>query len=338
MASNKMKRHDAKVAEAPFVMPSEEHVVAALGPELEARFGSTAKVSNFETKRLQKTVYRYRLTIQTAEGSEVFPVIGKVRRGEANAAATLLSMEGLIESGFGPDSKDQIGVPRPFAVAGAVVLMEFVPGETARKLFRERSDVEFGRKLARGLAKLHGIAATGGLDTGLDRRVEYRRRAWEQIAVERPDLGAQVDMVDKVAAQLRQLWGVVPLASRHGDFHWGQMLCAEDGTNYLLDVTPGLAGDPAIDVANFLAQLEKHRQEPWFASFREAFLDEYLGRAGGGLLPRIYTYQALFLLTFAAKYIGEEPDEKHLSLDEMVDSACELVLHAKALLREQRSR
>ncbi len=188
-------------------------------------------------------------------------VIGKVFRDER--AGRLFDIQAhLWESGFGPLAEDGIRVAEPIAVLPELraFLQEQVPGHTLNELFA--ADVPLNAQVERtaaGLAKLHSVSwrpdwsplNAYGLDTEVAQLAVYAA----DLTALRPDLTGDVaDLLEALRGWARQLPAPAQLRPVHRDFYYSQVLV--DGPNLaLIDFDLIALGDPAIDVANFLAHL-----------------------------------------------------------------------------------
>jgi len=332
-----MHHYPTERAHAP---PSQAEILNALAPELARRFGTEASATDLELKHLQRGIWGCRVSIESsgeADGRRArWLTIIKVEEDEIKAERVFLNQQRLFEAGFDVRLPGRIGVPRPYARIRDAVLMERVPGDTVRKVYRRRPEPELARRLARVAVRLHSLPPFPVSEAAGGRRRLLGESAVVDLA-SHADLRQPAEIAYEGALELVRSFGEVPQKMLHGDYHWAQVMVDSEGDCYLLDVSPGKRGDPAADIAQFLAQLEKHRDETWFAEFHNAFLGEYLQLVGREILARILTYQALYLLRFAAKYSHQTPDPKHLTLAQMTDRAVELVAEARALTAKDRS-
>jgi aminoglycoside phosphotransferase (APT) family kinase protein len=132
---------------------------------------------------------------------------------------------------------------------------------------------EFGHARAAGelLARLHALPAP----------VELR-----ELVLGLPD---DLDELFAVDAELEKLPRAAPHPAPrarvfcHGDFHPDQVVRREDGTWLLMDLDCLAAGDPAADLANWIADFLVEEQRIDFAAASDELLSAY--RAAGGSPP-----------------------------------------------------
>ena len=119
-----------------------------------------------------------------------------------------------------------------------------------------------------------------------------------------PLAGRAADLTRRLAARLTQ---ESPLDRPiHGDFHARQVLLG-DGTATILDLDQAVRGDPAADLGNFVAHLERevvrgnlppNRVEP----LRESLLDGYRAATRRPLPARVELYTAMGLVGLALRF------------------------------------
>jgi glycosyltransferase involved in cell wall biosynthesis len=191
-------------------------------------------------------------------------VIGKVFRDERGLRLFRLQ-ERLWNAGFGPDALDLIHVSQPLAYIPEMrmLLQERAVGETLHALATEVSNIRlYVRRSAEGLAKLHqadlAAAPAGEEPLGqylLANELKSLGDFAKDLIEARPE---SEETVSKLHAALCHWAGQLPAPETttpvHRDFYYSQVLF--DGARLtLIDFDLLALGDPAIDVANFLAHL-----------------------------------------------------------------------------------
>jgi aminoglycoside phosphotransferase (APT) family kinase protein len=196
-------------------------------------------------------------------------VIGKVFRDERGARLYALQ-KALVQSGFGPEAADGIQVPEALAYVPEMrmLVQAAVPGETLDTLTLRGNVGAEVRRCAAGLAKLHQSElrnAECGMRNGQSGlRLNSYTLADElrglddytaRLAAVRPD---DLPVIETLRAGLLAWAERLPEAATavplHRDFYYSQVLFA--GLRlHLIDFDLMALGDPAVDVANFIAHL-----------------------------------------------------------------------------------
>lgn len=323
--ATKSERHDRKMT---LVVPPEREILEALQAEAVKAYGEGAGPVRLAIKRAQKSVYRLRVGIETPAGDAEMRVVGKLFRPEFRIERMVAAHDRLNQAGLQTGSTGGIAVPRVYGVARNMMLMEHVEGDTLRSRFLASGDLALASLLARAIAALHAAPPSEGNTRAATDRILLHPTLLPRLAEERPALRARADVLAGSAIDALERIGPNERTAIHGDFHWGQVLVTDEGFAYLIDITPGWTGDPAMDIGNLLGQLEKHREASWFPSFREAFLAEYLALRPGESMARVRVHQALTLVRTGAKYAIGEPEDGHMTAEAMFDRAAELLAEA----------
>lgn len=184
-----------------------------------------------------------------------FEAYGKLRVKGLDSRTSALHRR-LAAAGLG----DAAAVPEPLGTLPGrrVWLQERVEGRLLTDLLAPAADPSFARAAGRALAWLHGIPVEGPPppDWTLADETATLRDALARAGGARPDLAARLAALgDDLAAALAAL-PAVPPTGIHRDFYPHQVIL--DGTRaWLLDLDLFARGDPAIDIANFIAHLRE---------------------------------------------------------------------------------
>lgn len=177
---------------------------------------------------------------------------------------------------------DDVGVPEPMGILpeAQVWLQARVRGHLLTGLL-ESPDTAPLQAAGRALAHLHGV--------GLDRigeaaewtmrdELAVMRDALDKAAAVRPEFGRQLATLDAVLTEQAEALPPGPRIGIHRDFYPDQVIVAPDRT-WLLDLDLFAIGDPAIDIANFIAHLREYALrgglEEKFRAQEDAFLTGY---------------------------------------------------------------
>jgi len=204
-------------------------------------------------------------------------LIGKVFADHDRASRLYDLLETLCRSSF---SGDDLKVPRPLAHVAelGLVLYEAAQGRPLDRLEgTERTDGVLAA--ARWLATMHASAVD--LDRKLDLRVETQNlsRWTDLVARERPNAGrAAASLLERFASMAEDI-GALANVPIHKDFHYQHTL-VDGRVVTVIDLDEARAGDPAFDVAHFVAYLRllalRERMAPdELARLELAFLDAY---------------------------------------------------------------
>ncbi len=191
--------------------------------------------------------------------------IGKVFRDERGLRLHKLQKM-LWHSGFGADAADRIYVPDSLAYIPEMRMQvqACAPGETLNELAERMNISPLIPLAARGLAKLHNlpipIPANGEGPVDLDSyllgdEMANLERFTASLAIDRPYAMPTVfSLRDQLLAWAERLPSLPAATPIHRDFYYSQLLF-HNGELTLIDFDLFALGDPAIDVANFIAHL-----------------------------------------------------------------------------------
>ncbi|MEZ4589776.1 MAG: glycosyltransferase [Chloroflexota bacterium] len=217
-------------------------------------------------------------------------IIGKVFKDQRGVRLLRLQ-EALYQRGFGLAAADQIYVAEPLGYVPDMNLMlqACAPGQTLNELAEAGSITPWIDRCAETLAKLHRTAvpaATNGasgwglkpylLTDELENLAKFRDEICERLPEEN-------GRIQKLFATLERWARFLPPLPQpttiHRDFYYSQLIM--DGAAVtLIDFDLIATGDPAIDVANFIAHLyflggELRQDWTAFASDAHLFWESY---------------------------------------------------------------
>ena len=232
------------------------------------RLGAVADIKVLKYKPGRRCVLAYTLDGRTRKDRRPIRhiLIGKLFRDERGRRLHRLQHY-LWQNEFGPQADDDIHVPRSLAYVPEMRMQvqEQAPGATINELVA-RTGIDMAvRRAAAGLAKLHNMTIATPPHNGdepfsmrtylLDDERQSLARFREQLTQIRP---GDVARIDNLYAILRNWADRLPPMNApspvHRDFYYSQVLI--DGRRLtLIDFDLFALGDPAIDVANFVAHL-----------------------------------------------------------------------------------
>jgi hypothetical protein len=265
---------------------------ALLGERLGIDVSSASVVRHKPGRRLL-VVY------ETSQG----PLLGKVRANH-RASTPYRLLTNLFTSGFGDQEPDEIVVPEPIAVLEdlGVWFQRLVPGRSATDIFttEEAAElVELARRSARAAHKVHTVNIKTRRTHTIYDELQVLDRRLSELECGANSLASRIANVRKNCRALGQTLGARPVAGIHRDYYPDQLVI--DGSRVsIVDFDLYCAGDPAVDIGNFLAHLTELALRTFgdpqaLRVLREAFLTEYLSLAGAQNCFAVQVYETLSL-------------------------------------------
>lgn len=264
----------------------------AFGKKGPARLRGIDQIEVLKYKTGRRCVLRYELDgrYRRSKRPAHDQVIGKVFRDDRGLRLHKLQKM-LWHNGFGPNATDGITVPDSLAYIPEMRMQvqAYAPGETLNEL-AERTNIRPLIPLAaRGLAKLHNLPVS--IPANGDGPLEMKSyllgdelmnldRFTASLEADRPRaMPVVLALRHQLLAWAERLPTLPAAAPIHRDFYYSQLLF-HNGELTLIDFDLFALGDPAIDVANFIAHLHflgMDRLDSFYALAEEAelFLQEY---------------------------------------------------------------
>lgn len=208
------------------------------------------------------------------------PVIGKLRSKGPDHRTPRLH-ERLRAAGLDGRAPQGVGVPDLIAELNAppIWLQQMVAGQTLTDLLNTRSAENAARRTGEALAILHATRVPTDREWVLKHELGVIDRSLDHAAATRPDLRRSVEHIRGSAHALAGNLQPADSTGIHRDFYPDQVLI--DGeVVWLVDLDLYAAGDPLLDVGNFLAHLTElglrdHSDARRFAAEMTAFLAGY---------------------------------------------------------------
>ncbi len=231
-----------------------------------------------------------------------------------------------------------VSVPRPLQLIPELNLfiMKYEPGSTLSEVLNRSNelgaDVNLAvRRAAWALSALHSHQAPSSGGRNLAGELQQLRSAIRPVEAVRPDLGSRVGPLMSEVARRAEHCVEGTNCLIHGDFTPSQLLLRNQEV-VVLDFDLSCAGDPAIDVANFLTKLRRRARQTGKISYRnlaDRFLSEYECHAkpDAGFVERVRVLENIALVRSAIRAFRHHPFSEtgpsslpHLFLDEAQDS------------------
>lgn len=185
-------------------------------------------------------------------------LLGKVRARRFGNAGYGLA-DALWNAGFSDASVDGVSVPEPIGTVPDfhMWLQRKAPGKPVTDLLPGPDGLRLARWIAEAAHKLHETGVPAGPRHTVEDELRILDGCLARVAEERPPLATRVT---RLRAGCRRVAARMPRGGQrpiHRDFYADQVLVG-DGRLYLLDFDLYCAGDPALDVGNFLGHMTEH--------------------------------------------------------------------------------
>lgn len=228
--------------------------------------------------------------------------------GDTMGSATFTLMQSLdvqlqaMEGGV-------LAAPRPlfYDQEAQMLVQQAAPGKPYEDLLTRPRYRHYLRQVGRALACLHrlpGVGAASGKCVE-DHMKELMRPHPFILAQAVPELRARVEGLMAEMLRIEAAWGANwATAWLHRDFHIGQLFYGR-GRVWVIDWDLAAYGDPALDVGNFLQNLNKYMGRK-AQSGRAAFIEGYLENGEAAVVERSPLYEGLNNLRRACKAFRQQ--------------------------------
>lgn len=290
-------------------------LAAALAPEeaqrqFEERLGRLAgtggrlRVREIRVVRYKpgrRCLIEYRLEVERADAPpEEVSLLGKVRARRFGKSGLRL-LRAFREAGFGPDAEDGICVPEPVGHIPKfrMWLQRKVPGRAATELLAEPEGAELARRIAEAAHKVHGAGVSPERSHSMADELRILRERLPLTLEEHPQWEERIMRLLEACEQLGATVPEPEPAGIHRDFYADQVIVDGDRL-HLIDFDLYCAGDPALDVGNFLGHVAEQSLrrlgDPGALADVESALEErFLELSGEERRPAVRAYRTLTL-------------------------------------------
>ncbi|HEX2729068.1 MAG TPA: aminoglycoside phosphotransferase family protein [Rubrobacteraceae bacterium] len=294
----------------PFAITGDEampSLAAALEPaEAQRRLSGVLGTSTLREIRVtrykpeRRCVIEYDVEMERHGPPETLTLIGKVRRLRSGKSGYRL-LEAFRDAGFGSDAGDGIMVPEPIGVVREfrMWLQRKIPGQVATDLLERPGGEDLVRRIAEAAHKVHqaGVPAKRSHTMSDELRILHERLP--EVARARPEWAGRIE---RLLAACGRLGAATPESEPRGihrDFYADQILANGDSL-YLLDFDLYCAGDPALDVGNFLGHIREQSLRTTgdpdsLAHLETAMEDRFVELSGEEHRAAIHSYTTLTL-------------------------------------------
>ncbi|AUS99030.1 aminoglycoside phosphotransferase [Nostoc sp. CENA543] len=256
---------------------------------------------------------------------EVIRLIGKVRAKGTDFYSYELQ-KSLWESGFGDDSSDGISVPEPVGIIPEwqMWLQRQVEGEISTQFLSRNNGIFPAQLIAEAAHKLHQANIPPRRSHTMS---DELRILHERIPLVMQQYPQWQTRLERILAASDNLGANTPEAKRcgiHRDFYPDQVI-VNNSRLYLLDLDLYCAGNPALDIGNFIAHIQEYSLRTFgnfqvLQNYENALITRFLQLAGKEFLPAIQDYITLTLVRHI--YISSQFPER-LPFTEVLLNLCE---------------
>jgi hypothetical protein len=251
----------------------------------------------------RRCVVEYDLAVERPGAPpEAITLVGKVRAGRFGKSGYRL-LGALREAGFGPDSPDGISVPEPLGTLPAfrMWLQRKVPGRVATELLAAPGGMSLARRIAEAAHKVHRAGVPAEKRHTMADELRILHACLPTVAAGEPRWSGRLERLLDACARLGAATPEPAPQGIHRDFYGDQVIVdSDDGRLYLLDFDLYCAGDPGLDLGNFLGHITEHslrtRGDPGALEDVERAMEErFVELAGEALRASVRAYATLTL-------------------------------------------
>lgn len=228
--------------------------------------------------------------------------------GDAMGSSTFAFMQSL-DAQLSAWKDGPLAAPRPlfYDPAARMLVQEAVPGTPYQDLLKRPSYQHYLREAGRALARLHRLPVAPDKPGKhlADHMNELMRPHPFVLAKAVHELRPRVEALAAALLRIEAGWSDLQApAWVHRDFHIGQLFYGQRRV-WVIDWDLAAHGDPALDVGNFLQNLDKHLSGLAPVG-RAAFVEGYLETGYPSVMQRSASYEAFTCLRRACKAFREQ--------------------------------
>jgi serine/threonine protein kinase len=235
--------------------------------------------------------------------------------------------EWLFRSLDSEESLLQVARPVALATSYSTLITAAITGVPLDRILKPSpNSVPHVRATAHAIAGLHHLQAAAP-QRSVTTEITQIHHSGETVLGTYPALESQVrTVIERVASGLAD----APMSFVHGDLKPEHILVDDDGRVAIIDFELSVMADPMIDIAHFIALLERstsrsRTRENENARLIPVFLDEYFANAPGDGLPRLALYHAAAAVHKAAGHCRTPTTEYSNQAEQILDEAMQFV-------------
>ncbi|MBD2250092.1 phosphotransferase family protein [Nostoc parmelioides] len=235
------------------------------------------------------------------DAGEIITLIGKVRAKGTDFHSYELQ-KFLWESGFGDDSPDGISVPEPVGIIPEwqMWLQRRVEGVTATQLLSQTNSILPAKLIAEAAHKLHQANI---IPRRSHRMSDELRILHERIPLVMEQYPQWQSRLERILAASDDLGANTPEPKPcgiHRDFYPDQVII-NNSRLYLIDLDLCCAGNPAVDIGNFIAHLQEYSLRTFgnyqaLQEYENILTKRFIQLTGNEFSPAIQAYTTLTLV------------------------------------------
>ena len=227
-------------------------------------------------------------------------LIGKLRASRYGNQG-YRQLDALWNAGFGADAIDGTSVPEPVGVIPRFQMwfQRKVPGETVAHLLPRPGGVELARRIAEAIHKLHRAGVPTEREHTMADELRILGDCLDRVVAQGPEASPRIRGIREACERLAASVPAPRVCGVHRDFYPGQVV-ADGARLYLIDFDLYCAGDPALDVGNFIGHMTEQSLRELgdgsaLAAQERALEERFVELAGEGCRGAVRAYAALTL-------------------------------------------
>jgi hypothetical protein len=246
----------------------------------------------------RRCIIEFTLDTRSRTNAEPLAILGKSRLKGLDTNAHL-ALESLWGAGFNPSTRS-VCVPQPLGVVPAwrMTLQRKVKGDPAGERLEDPDGPRVAARVAEAIFELHTHGPVPARRHTIDDELQILR-----VRLQRMREQASAHRIERLLQKCEQLASALAPSSLrpiHRDFYPDQVLIEGDRV-WLTDLDLYSAGDPALDVGNFIAhsieaRLRRYGRGDGISEAESTLETRYVQLAGRRVLPAVRAYTTLSLV------------------------------------------
>ena len=242
--------------------------------------------------------------------SHLVTLVGKARLKGVDQATYHLQ-KALWNDGFGRDELDAVQVPEPVGIIPCLHLwlQRKVPGQPASLLLAGAGAEELAGRIARSINEIHQAKVPASRRHSISDELRILRERLSIVEEMHPEWSKRVKQIYSACEKQSHLINDPQDSFIHRDFYPDHVL-VDGQILYLLDFDLYCAGDPGLDMGNFIGHLTEQavrtsRNPKAFQAVEKSLEDSFIELAGEAGLPvsKIRTSVQVYTLLTLARHI-----------------------------------